>query len=139
MRIKSQIYSEFAFEQVSTVAETCKDDENTKTARSYKSLCKRAGGIFRTVGLIQFVTFIEAKGKKETHYKKLMEQLREELNKLEIVNSDNTTTCLAAIRKLSLPQYMQATQVVLQLLMWHRRMAEILIEGEDDDQTGKGD
>ena len=140
MRIKSQIYSEMVFEHVNEVAALQKPDneKNNKIARRYKSLCKRAGGIFRTVGLVQFTTFIEAKGKKDVHYEKLSRQLQTELKDLGIVISDTTIGYLEKIRKLSLPEYMQVSQVVLQLLLWHKRMSEILIAGEEDDRTDKG-
>ena len=139
MRIKSQIYSEMAFKYVNEIAALQKADEkdNSKLARRYKSLCKRAGGIFRTVGLVQFTTFIEAKGKKDVHYEKLSKQLQKELKDLGTVESDTVDGYLEKIRKLSLPEYMQVSQVVLQLLMWHKRMSEILIEGEDDDRMDK--
>jgi|GEM_PF-1744292 len=139
MRIKSQIYSESAFNYVNEVAALQKPDDkdSCKMARRYKSLCKRAGGIFRTVGLVQFTTFIEAKGKKDVHYEKLSQQLQRELKDLRIVESDTVGVYLEKIRNLSLPEYMQVSQVVLQLLMWHKRMSEILIEGEEDDRTDK--
>lgn len=126
--LKSQQYSDIVFKNVTQI--TGEKDDNPKR---YKSLCKRAGGIFRTVGLVQFATFIEAKGKKETYYKWLSDHLRRELNDIALLKSKDNSDYLDSIRKLALPEYMNISRVVLQLLQWHKRITEILIEGSDDE------
>ena len=125
--LKSQQYSDIVFKSVSRVA-----DESDDSAKRYKSLCKRAGGVFRTVGLVQFVTFIEAKGRKESYYQWLSEHLRRELNDVKILENKDSTDFLKQIRQLPLPEYMNVSRAVLQLLQWHKRIAEILIEGTAD-------
>ena len=126
--LKNQHYSDLVFKNVIRLA-----GEDQDIARRYKSLCKRAGGIFRTVGLVQFATFIEAKGKKEKYYQWLSEHLQRELNDVQAIKSSNSSEYLEKIRKLSLPDYMNMSRVVLQLLQWHKRIAEILIEGTADE------
>lgn len=130
--LKSQKYSDAVFFSINGVSH-----EKGDTPKRYKALCKRSGGIFRTVGLVQFVTFIEAKGKKETHYEWLSEHLRKEMDKVGALKSKDMEDYLKCIRKLNLPEYMQASRNMLALLQWHKRIAEILIEGTADDTEEK--
>jgi len=129
--LKSQKYSDIVFKNVSRII-----NEKDDIPKQYKSLCKRAGGIFRSVGLVQFVTFIEAKGKKEVFYSKLSEHLQRELNDIDLLKSKDSSDYLKNIRELALPEYMNVSRAVLQLLQWHKRIAEILIEGADVDIKG---
>lgn len=124
--LNSQRYSTLVFDQINGMGPALKGED----AGPYKALCKRAGGIFRTVGLVQFVTFIAAKGKKHDHYRWLSEHLRHELNETGTIRAREEEAFLAAVRKLDLPRYMQASRVVLGLLQWHKRLAEVLIEKE---------
>ncbi len=127
--LKSQQYADMVFKKVSALAQ-----EDGERPKRYKSLCKRSGGIFRTVGLVQFATFLEAKGRKEPHYADLARHLREELHEINLLRSEDSTDYLAQIRRLPLPAYMHVSRTVLHLLQWHKRLGEILIEGipEDD-------
>src|SRR5512133_487684 len=125
--LKSQKYSGLVFDNVKSIANV-----DANVAKRYKSLCKRAGGIFRTVGLVHFVTFIEAKGKKEPNYEVLSHHLQSEINEIQLLKSTDANDYLKKIRELNLPKFMQVSQTVLQLLQWHKRMSEILIEGIED-------
>ncbi len=127
--LKSQRYSNLVFENVLEI----KDNEGDGPKR-YKSLCKRAGGIFRTVGFVHFATFVEAKGKKEEYYEWLSEHLRKELNDVGLLRSTGIEDYLAGIRNLPLPAYMNVSRAVLRLLQWHKNISEILIEGDADIQ-----
>jgi len=133
MQSKSQQFSEAVFERVSSyVNDSTKDKEMKK---KYKSLCKRSGGVLRTVGLIQFLTFLKAKGQKpsEEQHNYLLGHLQDELYHFGIVNATNIENMLLKIRTQSLPNYMYTTKEVLKLLQWHKRMADILIQGNADE------
>ena len=132
MQSKSQQYSDAVFRGVAAYV----NQTDNQTKKKYKSLCKRAGGVLRTVGLIQFLTFLKAKSMgSEIHHGTLLEHLQQELNEFGIVNSNNTdaNAMLTAIREQSLPNYMHTTKEVLKFLQWHKRMADILIEGTADE------
>ncbi|WP_027180400.1 type III-B CRISPR module-associated protein Cmr5 [Maridesulfovibrio bastinii] len=126
--LKSQKYSEFVFEEVKAVVA-----QEGGSQQQYKSLCRRAGGIFRTVGLLQFMAFIEAKGTKYGYYQDLGEQLRRELKKLKLVDDDNRDPFFEILRKAQLPEYMHISRTVLELLQWHKRLSEVMISGQSDD------
>jgi len=130
--LRSQRYSDLVFKNV-----TAMSDAKSDTPKRYKSLCKRAGGIFRTVGLIQFMAFIEAKSAKEDHYKFLADHLRRELKDLNLVPDYAPAKCMETIRGMQLPAYMHISRSVLQLLQWHKRIAEIMIEGDSHDSDDK--
>ena len=136
--LKSQQYSKIVFDHVQDIA---KNEEKNKdkdlNARKYKSLCKRAGGIFRTIGLIQFLTFIAAKGRKYEHYRFLSEHLQKELHDIGLVRSAPGQDFLNELQQLDLPNFMRVSQSVLKLLLWHKRIGEILIEGDADDPDDK--
>ncbi|WP_419783954.1 type III-B CRISPR module-associated protein Cmr5 [Maridesulfovibrio sp.] len=123
--LRGQKYSDLVFKEVEAVLAL---DEKPRT--KYKSLCKRAGGIFRTVGLLQFMTFIDAKGRKEKQYATLGEQLRRELYALNLVNNSELEPFLEDLRKVQLPEYMHISRCMLDLLQWHKRISEIMIAGE---------
>jgi CRISPR type III-B/RAMP module-associated protein Cmr5 len=133
MQSKSQLYSDAVFRRVSAYVNNQETDNKTK--KKYKSLCKRAGGVLRTVGLIQFLTFLKAKAQKdsELHHKTLLEHLQQELNVFNILTSNNIDVMLSNIREESLPNYMHTTKETLKLLQWHKRMSDILIEGTADE------
>lgn len=130
LKSKSQIYSDLVFTQVTKLLAA---DHDTTAMKRYKSLCKRAGGLLRTVGLIQFLTFLAAKASKESevHHQYLLDQLVTELEKIEVLKTQNSSELLAKIRQQNLPEYMNTTTQILQLLQWHKRIADILITGED--------
>lgn len=130
--LRSQRYSDLVFKNI-----TAMSNAEGETSKKYKSLCKRAGGIFRTVGLIQFMAFIEAKSAKEDNYKILAEHLRRELKELNLVQDYSPLKFMEAIREMSLPAYMHISRSVLQLLQWHKRIAEIMIEGDSHDCEDK--
>ena len=133
MQSKSQQYSDAVFRRVSAYANNNETDQQKK--KKYKSLCKRAGGVLRTVGLIQFLTFLQAKAQKdsEVHHKTLLEHLQQELREFNILKSKEIDSMLTKVREQSLPNYMQTTKEVLKFLQWHKRMSDILIDGTADE------
>lgn len=131
--LRGQKYSDLVFKEVETVLPM-----ETKFKTKYKSLCKRAGGMFRTVGLLQFMTFIDAKGRKEKQYAILGEQLRREMHELKLVNTSELEPFLQTLRKAELPEYMHVSRCMLDLLQWHKRISEIMITGESDEHGSEG-
>lgn len=148
LRSKSQLYSDIVFKQVEKFISEQKTEQ--EMIKRYKPLCKRAGGIMRTVGLIQFLTYLAAKGakKSEVHHKFLLEHLAQELIETDIVTKseiqklkdkdvnkkEEFNYLLTAIRKQDLHKYMQTTHEVLKFLQWHKRIAEVLISGTAEDE-----
>ena len=132
MTSKSQLFSAEVFRSVGYRIESCKDD---KQLRKYKGLCKRAGGILRTVGMIQFLTFLEARGQREAEVqnKWLLQDLMRSCRNLKLTNDDNTADFLKDIHRMQLPQYMHLTREILRLLDWYKRMSDIMIAGTADD------
>ena len=127
---RSQRCSDIVFRQVNELVEKNKD--NTLLPK-YKALCKRSGSLLRTVGLIQFLVFCQAKGMGEKHYAWLLEHLRLELAKSMGLKCSDEKGFLEQIRQQALPQYMRTTREVLWLLQWHKRIATVLIEGNADE------
>ena len=135
MKTKSQKYSDIVFNRVSDYVNNSTDDSSRK--RKYKGLCKRAGGVMRTVGLIQFITFLLAKTQNEPQHGMLLNHLRYELVTLDIVtNANDVNSLVQRVRMQSLPNYMRTTTEVLRLLQWHKRISDILIEGTVDENGG---
>jgi CRISPR type III-B/RAMP module-associated protein Cmr5 len=130
LQTKSQEYSHLVF---TTINNLINANHDSSTIKRYKSLCKRSGGLLRTVGLIQFLTFLAAKATKETegHYQYLLDQLTLELQAIKVLDAQDGYDLLANIRQQNLPDYMNTTTQVLQLLQWHKRIADILITGDD--------
>ncbi|QTA80250.1 Putative CRISPR type III-B/RAMP module RAMP protein Cmr5 [Desulfonema limicola] len=133
MQSKSQLYSDLVFINVQDLVQSLENDD--KRLKKYKSLCKRSGGVFRTVGLIQFLTFLAAKATKDTekHHEDLLSHLRLELHTCNIVNSENIVSFLAAIRQQEFAEYMRTSAETLKFLQWHKRISDILIIGTVED------
>lgn len=117
----SQKYSNIVFSRIQANVNATADD---KVLKQYKGLCKRSGGILRTVGLIQYLAFLKAKSSKYKHYEMLLKDLTRESE-----NNDNVDAFMAKVRGMSLSDYMQCTRRMLLLLQWHKRVSDILIEG----------
>lgn len=124
MITKSQKYSTLVFDDLEKTVQ----DNLPETLKKYRSLSKKAGGLLRTVGLIQFLTFLDAKSSKEKHHRILLESLFGELKKLDITKKNNHLSFIAEVRKAELPEYMYLTSNILALLQWHKRLSEILIQ-----------
>jgi len=124
---KSQEYSNLVFTQVN---ELLQSDQTPESIKRYRSLCKRSGGLLRTVGLIQFLTFLAAKASKESevHHQYLLDHLVTELKQLNILQAKDSEDLLTQVRIQNLPHYMHTTTQVLKLLQWHKRIADILIK-----------
>ncbi|MGK5093672.1 type III-B CRISPR module-associated protein Cmr5 [Deltaproteobacteria bacterium TL4] len=136
MQTKNQKYSDLVFKKIEQLKMEKGED---KPVKRYKSLCKRAGGVMRTVGLIQFLTFLAAKATKprEVHHQYLLDHLTQELHAMRLVTATDSRTLLEMVRRQNLPEYMQTTKEVLRFLQWHKRIADILIEGtaEEGDEV----
>lgn len=117
----SQKYSEIVFNRIQKNISATRE---TKVLKQYKGLCKRSGGILRTVGLIQYLAFLKSKSAKYEHYKLLLNDLAEESKP-----GTSADVFMESVRKMNLGDYMQSTRHVLTLLQWHKRVSDILISG----------
>ena len=130
---KSQRFSTQVFDRVKArVQELGSQDERN---RKYKALCRRSGGTLRVMGLIQFLTFLEAKGQREPQHRDLLDDLRTSCKFLGLPTAAENADFVNKVRKLHLPRYMHMTREVLRLLDWHKRLSEIMIEGHVDDYS----
>lgn len=131
MRSKDQRYSDEVFNNIQQLIENKGQDQ---TVKRYKSLCKRAGSLLRTVGLIQFLSFLQAKATKdsEVHCQYLLNHLLDQLDSQNILRSRDDKELSAKIRQQSLADYMFTTRETLRFLQWHKRIADILIQGTAD-------
>lgn len=118
MKSKSQRFSETVFGNVDAIAGGLE-----AKAREYRSLCKSAGSIMRNSGLMQFLAFLQARNKHQ--HRALYGHLCAELENLGIVSGGGEL--IESVRGSSLPRYMYLTREILNLLQWHKRLAEILI------------
>lgn len=137
MKTKSQQRSDQVFLRVSNYVSQA---DNEPFLRKYKGLCKRSGGMLRKMGLMQFVVYLQAKGQRpsEVQHRALLDHLRQSMTSLELTGSNNADQWIASIRGMPLPAYMRTTREVLQLLYWHKQIADVLIEGNADIH-GEGD
>lgn len=126
---QSQQYANIVFTNVEQLIK----NENNDILKRYKSLCKRSGGMLRTVGLIQFLVFLSSKASKtsEIHHQFLLDNLYGELKQQDVIKNINSSSDLInVVRKQNLPDYMYTSTQVLKFLQWHKRVADMLIEGE---------
>jgi len=136
---KSQIFSKHAFDRVQSRVQQATDEKGGYRLRKYKSLCKRSGGALRVMGLMQFLTFLEARGQREPQHHDLLDDLRTSCQYLGLPTGGDRAAYLATVRGLELPRYMHLTREVLRLLDWHKRLSDIMIEGTVDDNSAGED
>lgn len=125
---RQQRYSSVVYERVLTMVDNPR-------AGKYKGLCRGAGSLVRTSGLMQTVAFLEARGQREERCLDLLRHLQEELVALNIVApqpADPKWWLACHVRGLALPDYMTLTRNVLLLLNWHKRLCESLIQAPED-------
>lgn len=141
MKSKNQIYADLVFPKVMDIAEQQRrNGENDLRQRKYRSLCKRAGSLVRSSGLMQTVAFFIAKAQKEKekHHEDLLHHVEAVLRELEFLEKDKSL--FEKLRKADLPLYMHLTREILHLFNWHKRFADILISGTaDHDEEGADD
>ena len=134
LKSRNQIYSKAVYDSIKAMLEHATD---SKLDSKYKGLCKRAGSLLRTSGLMQMVAFMEARGHREEMYWLLLRHLQVELIKLHILqgNANKEFWLAEHLRNLELPAYMALTRKVLLLLNWHKRLAETMIQKDAEDEN----
>ena len=133
---KSQRYSASVFTTIQQYVTNPAYEQQRK--EKYKILCKRSGGLLRTMGLIQFLTYLQAKGQKEFNHKDLLDHLRSECCTLVAgVKGQDEEQFLKNVRNYDLPIYMQVTREVLLLLRWHKQISDVLIKEPVDVHGGE--
>ncbi|GAB6091556.1 type III-B CRISPR module-associated protein Cmr5 [Spirochaeta dissipatitropha] len=130
MITKSQNYSNIVFQNMQEFISKQESSDSHELLRSYKSLCKRSGGLLRTTGLMQFLIFLQSKANDNEYYKYFLDHLRIESAKINVaLGSSDSRQYISIIREMNLPEYMNTTRMTLGLLQWHKRLADVLIQG----------
>lgn len=129
----SQKCSKAVFDAVQQFIDKNKSKE-TELLLPYRSLCKSAGGMLRTVGLSQFLVYLRAKGVESKEFQELLNQLSAEF--YEVFESrkapEDPGKFIQDVQEQELPQYMFCTRRILILLQWHKRIASVLISPRDN-------
>jgi CRISPR type III-B/RAMP module-associated protein Cmr5 len=131
MQSKSQKFSDMVFTSVQEIARLQQQgDGDDRLARKYKSLCKRSGGVLRNSGLMQYLAFLKARGQRpsESHHDHLYQHLNNEIRNTGVMGRDNDL--FEHCRQAGLSVYMRLTRDILLLLQWHKRLADMLIQGD---------
>ena len=138
MQSKSQKFSDMVFTSVQEIARLQQQGcDNDRLARKYKSLCKRSGGVLRNSGLMQYLAFLKARGQRpsERHHEQLYRHIEAEIRNTGVVGCDDDL--FEHCRQAGLSVYMRLTRDILLLLQWHKRLADMLIQG-DASEDGEG-
>ena len=124
IRSKSQNFANVVFPNV-------KQSTEADWAAKYKTLCKKSGSLVRNSGLMQTLAFFKAKARKETeiHHDYLYRHLEQELWELGILPQEENL--FEYVKNSDVPVYMYITREILHLLNWHKRLADTLIQGEE--------
>jgi CRISPR-associated protein Cmr5 len=121
-----QKYASAAYEHV-TAIERGKDE---KSQRSYGSMSHKLPILIYKAGLVQALTFVEARG--SDIQKQLLDNLAASIN---IKDRENL---LKEAREANISHYIYLTQQVLAALLWYKRFAQSILDvdasdsGEDD-------
>jgi CRISPR-associated protein Cmr5 len=123
-----QKYAQKAYEHVTAI----KDGKDEKAKKSYGSMSHKLPILIYKAGLVQALTFVEARGKE------VQKQLLDDLAKS--IDAENKVNLLQLARGAKLSEYIYLTQQVLAALLWYKRFAQSIlgIDASDvDDEEGK--
>src|SRR5690348_6549886 len=113
MQTRDQIYAATVYEQVSTVRE--KEPEYKK----YGAMAHQLPILIRTAGLVQALTFVEARGKEIQ--KRLLTDLK------ATIEPNDPRTLLTHAQNAELSEYMCLTQQIMAALLWYKRFAQSIL------------
>ena len=99
------------------VANQKKNDQKDR----YSSMCQTLPVLIRTAGLVQALTFLQAKAGGEG-------LLGDNLG--ETLGHKNLEGLVKKAREADLAEYMLLTQRALEQLLWYKRYAQVLLDGE---------
>lgn len=125
MQTREQEYAAAVYDQVTAF----KVNRPANEIKQYGALAHQLPVLVRSAGLVQAVTFVEARGKPA--HKQLIDHLA------ATVGAGDRAQLAAAARTAGLPAYMRLTQQVLAALVWYKRFAQSILdvkpgeEGED--------
>jgi CRISPR-associated protein Cmr5 len=113
MQTRDQIYAATIYEQVSTVV---KQPEY----KQYGAIAHKLPILIRTAGLVQALSFVEARSKKEIQ-KRLLTDLK------ATIEPNDPRTLLVHAQQADLSEYMRLTQQVMAALLWYKRFAQSIL------------
>jgi CRISPR-associated protein Cmr5 len=113
MQTRDQIYAATIYEQVSAVA---KEPEY----KQYGAMAHKLPILIRTAGLMQALSFVEARSKKEIQ-KRLLIDLK------ATIEPKDPRTLLVHAQQADLSEYMRLTQQVMAALLWYKRFAQSIL------------
>lgn len=116
MQTREQKYAVQIYEQVSHY----KQEHDAQQVKDYGSMAHQLPVLVRSAGLVQALTFVEARGK--PGHKQLLDHLA------VTVGQPMGSALAEAARGADLAAYMRLTQQVLTALIWYKRFAQSVLE-----------
>lgn len=121
MNTRNQTYSNAAYGHVTSVSPAHK--------QKYGSMCHKLPVLVRQAGLVQALTFVDARGGQAHH--ELLDHLANTLN-------TDREDLMQRARRAELEEYMMLTRHVLDAMLWFKRFAQSVLkvtaeEGESND------
>jgi CRISPR-associated protein Cmr5 len=114
MQTRDQIYAATIYEQVSTIA---KQPESER--KKYGAMAHKLPILIRTAGLVQALSFVEARGKEIQ--KRLLTDLK------ATTEPNDPRSLLMHAQQADLSEYMRLTQQVMAALLWYKRFAQSIL------------
>ena len=139
MNTRDQKYAATIYEQVSQVKSLSDADQ-----KKYGSMAHKLPILIRKAGLVQALTFVQARGGVDNQATNAYHHLLDHIAKtLEIKNDGETSrrqVLLEKARTAPLNEYMQLSQQVMTTLLWYKRFAQMVlgVEANDTDSTEGG-
>jgi CRISPR-associated protein Cmr5 len=121
MQTREQKYAVGSFDQVSAFRASHVQLEIDQ----YGSMAHQLPVLVRTAGLVQALTFVQARGKPA--HKQLLDHLA------ATIDVEDGEQLAAAARAANLPAYMRLTQQVLAALVWYKRFAQSVLDVKQAD------
>ncbi len=123
-RSRSQQDAAKVYEKVADRA-NANSDKNASSDKKdrYSSMCKNLPVLIRTAGLVQALTFLQAKASDEG-----LKWLGDDLG--ATLGYGNLNELAKKARCAELAEYMVLTQRALEQLLWYKRYAQVLLDGE---------
>ncbi len=106
------------------------DDPIHEKETAYRALCESFPALLRSAGLVQAITYLEAKAN-ASECKALLDHFESQFTALKLLGTsakekENLSAKITS-EKFSMPQYRYYSHVAFKVTYWHKRLAQALL------------
>jgi len=116
------------------------EKKREEARKKYGGMCHKLPVLIRTAGLVQALTFLQAKSSEKSNEKKPKEEMWRQLGNdlAQTLGHTNLDALAGEARDASLSKYMMLTQRALEQLLWYKRYAMAVLDVDTAEAVENG-